>query len=354
MRALLAFAAGLAGFEHPEDFRTGILPGLREIVPCDLVTYNEVEFEAGRMIAAEDPPGSMIPEAPEIFVRYGHQNPIAARYRRTRDGRAYKWSDFIDRRALHATDLYRDLYRRMGVEHQMAICLPAPPSVVIGIAFNRGRRDFDERDRMLLNLTRSSLIRAYRTVERYAAVSAALRSAERGLDHRGATVLVLEGRGEGSRVTSVIGYSDGMIDGAALPAQVQRWLAAAAGNADTPPLLHQASSGERLLLRFLPSRHAREPDSILVEPATESLTLAGLKAAGLTLRQAEVMRLVAFGRGNQEIARALAISPRTVAKHLQHAYDRLGVNSRTQAVATVWSIDRAVPLVERPRRAYSP
>lgn len=54
--------------------------------------------------------------------------------------------------------------------------------------------------------------------------------------------------------------------------------------------------------------------------------------ADLTDREIRVLRLAALGRTNRAIARALDISPRTVAKHLEHIYRKLDVNSRTSAV----------------------
>ena len=53
----------------------------------------------------------------------------------------------------------------------------------------------------------------------------------------------------------------------------------------------------------------------------------------LTVRQVELMRLVAAGYTNAEIAVALYLSPHTVRKHLENIFDRLGVTSRTAAVA---------------------
>jgi DNA-binding CsgD family transcriptional regulator len=351
---MLAFVAELSELEHPEEFRAGILPGLRRLVPCELVTYNEVEFDAGRMSAAEDPAGTMPADAPGVFVRLGHQNALAERFRRTRDGRAYRWSDFITRRKLHATDLYRELYHPMGIEYQMAFCLPTPPEVIIGIAFNRASRDFDERERRLLNLVRSPLIRAYRMVERYAMVAARLAAAERGLEREGAAVIVLEPDPRGGPGRRAKALSDsaaalvGMSSGSRrLPEPVVRWLGVAREGHSPEPLLLPRADGGRVALRFLPARTEREVDAILVEPVGEPLSVASLRAAGLTPRQAEVLRLVAFGRTNAEIGAALRLSPRTVQKHLQLAFERLGVTSRTQAVATAWSIDRGVPLAAR-------
>jgi DNA-binding NarL/FixJ family response regulator len=53
----------------------------------------------------------------------------------------------------------------------------------------------------------------------------------------------------------------------------------------------------------------------------------------LTRREREVLDLVAEGRTNVAIGHALEVSPRTVAKHLEHAYRKLEVNCRVQAVA---------------------
>src|SRR5262249_10285687 len=54
---------------------------------------------------------------------------------------------------------------------------------------------------------------------------------------------------------------------------------------------------------------------------------------GLTPREREVLVLLARGRGTGQIARDLVISPRTLGTHVQHILTKLGVHSRTQAVA---------------------
>jgi DNA-binding CsgD family transcriptional regulator len=55
----------------------------------------------------------------------------------------------------------------------------------------------------------------------------------------------------------------------------------------------------------------------------------------LTPRQWEVLRQVAKGASNTQIARALGVSEATVRKHLENVFLRLGVQSRTEAVARV-------------------
>jgi two-component system, NarL family, nitrate/nitrite response regulator NarL len=59
------------------------------------------------------------------------------------------------------------------------------------------------------------------------------------------------------------------------------------------------------------------------------------RTIGLTPRESEVLALLADGLRQPEIARRLYISPRTVGKHIEHILAKLGVHSRTEAVAHV-------------------
>ncbi len=52
---------------------------------------------------------------------------------------------------------------------------------------------------------------------------------------------------------------------------------------------------------------------------------------GLTAREVEVLRLVASGRSNPEIAADLVLSEKTVARHLSNIFTKLDVRSRTAA-----------------------
>jgi DNA-binding NarL/FixJ family response regulator len=60
---------------------------------------------------------------------------------------------------------------------------------------------------------------------------------------------------------------------------------------------------------------------------------------GLTPRELEVLRLVAAGKSNREIASALVISEHTVARHVQNIFAKLRVSSRTAAGAFAFEHD---------------
>ncbi len=65
---------------------------------------------------------------------------------------------------------------------------------------------------------------------------------------------------------------------------------------------------------------------------------AALRGAGLTVREAEVVGMLARGSSNADLADALGISTRTAEKHTQNAFRKLGVTSRSQAAARVWNL----------------
>lgn len=73
------------------------------------------------------------------------------------------------------------------------------------------------------------------------------------------------------------------------------------------------------------------PTAIAADPAAR-------EPAGLTEREAQILQLVALGRTNIAVARILGVSPRTVAKHLEHIYRKLGVTSRASAVFQATSV----------------
>jgi two-component system nitrate/nitrite response regulator NarL len=74
-----------------------------------------------------------------------------------------------------------------------------------------------------------------------------------------------------------------------------------------------------------------------VDPVLAGLvasTAATAKLPALTPREREVLRLLADGLSNEEIGKALFISPETVRTHVRKAMEKLDADTRTEAVAT--------------------
>jgi non-specific serine/threonine protein kinase len=84
---------------------------------------------------------------------------------------------------------------------------------------------------------------------------------------------------------------------------------------------------------------AMRPEQAVDEAlASDTASTAALGAAppvlvGLTQREREVLTQLARGLSNREIAEALVVSPKTVGRHLDNIYAKLGVSSRAAATA---------------------
>ncbi len=89
--------------------------------------------------------------------------------------------------------------------------------------------------------------------------------------------------------------------------------------------LEAAASGQAVLDAAVQAR--------LVGVASLPGTGGGPLPDGLTEREAEVLRLIAAGRSNAEIARALFVSEATVKTHVNHIFAKTGSRDRSQAVA---------------------
>jgi DNA-binding CsgD family transcriptional regulator len=71
--------------------------------------------------------------------------------------------------------------------------------------------------------------------------------------------------------------------------------------------------------------------------------------SGLTVRELEVLRLVARGLSNKEIAKTLFISAKTVANHVEHIYEK--IDASTRAAASLFAMQHGLlPEHEFPSR----
>ncbi len=76
------------------------------------------------------------------------------------------------------------------------------------------------------------------------------------------------------------------------------------------------------------------------KPSTATLSSASEHPAGLTSREVEVLRLVATGLTNAQVAKELFLSPRTIQRHLNSIYRKIGVSSR--AAATRFAVEHGL------------
>jgi LuxR family maltose regulon positive regulatory protein len=79
--------------------------------------------------------------------------------------------------------------------------------------------------------------------------------------------------------------------------------------------------------------------ALMDAPGTGTGSHAPALVEALSERELEVLRLVAQGRSNQQIAKDLVVATGTVKKHISNIFAKLNVESRTQAVARARELD---------------
>jgi DNA-binding CsgD family transcriptional regulator len=302
LEGVVHFAGEVAAIDETEQlaFPRHLLESLRDLIGSESTTYCELDRPGRRVLALLDVPDDDGAPDDEVFWRLRHEHPGCSYEDRTGDFSPHKLSDFVTVQQLKRLQIYTDFLRVAGVTHEISVGLPAPLTHTKLFLFANGaeRGDFGERERTILELVRPHLIRRYEAVcarRRAVAALAALETSNEPLVLLNANGCAEFATTRALRLLAHYGFDLG----------------------DIPNIAPLRARG---IL----------PDVLLLEER---------RPLGLTAREREILALVAQGHRNAQVAAALWISPATVAKHLENAYAKLGVTTRTAAVRLVHEHD---------------
>jgi DNA-binding CsgD family transcriptional regulator len=337
---VFGFLRGMYATDGLPSFIHHVIYELPKLVSCEISGYNEVDPTKQTITTVVSPADTPLPDL-RILEKHMGQHPVIAYHQRTRDGQAKKISDFLTRKEYHRLALYNEFYRPVDVEDQIAVVLPTASSHIIGIVLNRSRRDFTERDRLKLNLLRPHLVQAYHNAVAASRVRQELtleQEIAEGLE-LGVIVLAVDMRPRlitaRARQWLETYFADRWRHPDALPEALQGWVRQQQGRLSgqnqfpepiRPWVLER--EGKQLVIRILPDPY--QTILILQQGRTASQP-RDLEPLGLSPREAEVLFWVAQGKTNAEAGSILATSARTVGKHLERIYQKLGVETRTAA-----------------------
>lgn len=337
--ALLSAVATLATFRDLDSLRRHTLNIVPSLVSANSISWNEVDVDHGRVEAIMEP-HVVTEELADAFVEHIGDHPVIANHAKTGDGRPLAISDFLSASTFRSTGLYRHFYREIGTEDQMSFILP-DPRMIIGVALNRERRGFTEGERHMLNALRPHLAQAYRNAEDFSRMQRSLAGMEVLVEQDGDGLLLVDRQGFTEYVTprclDSFGRWFGGWVGGAVPEVVREWLLPVSKpQAPVKPLVMDRGSAH-LLIRRVPV-----PDGValLVSEVQGDRAAALLGRLGLTRREVEVLLLLTDGRTVAATAAHLGISRRTVEKHVQHIYDKLGLENRVAATNLVRQLER--------------
>jgi DNA-binding NarL/FixJ family response regulator len=317
---ILRFVAEAESFGGEHPFAGEFLRQLGRLVPADWIAYSDWDLRTCD--------GDRYDRAwPEDYTPFSdldwrmlepvlRTNPVFVGFRRGIVS-ALKISDFLTRRQLHRTRLYQSVLKPCGLEDSLGVRLPVPPRRrARAFILDRGGRDFSERDRLVLEVLRPHLVHLNRAGE----IRRRLREALALHESTQAPIVLLE---VDDHVAFASTAARELLEryfgeaGARLPHAVASWLRERRRATTAEPF--RLDAGDRVLE---------------VELVDESLLFEERqRAPRLTVREWEILDLVAEGSTNPEIAERLWVSPGTVRKHLDNIYAKLGVHTRTAAAA---------------------
>ena len=323
---LLRFVAEAESIGGDQPFTPELLVELGRLVPADRVVYNELDRVRRRnLLVARWPdyePAISSLDNETLWRVLLEEHPLCVRQQEGEFG-AIKLSDFLTQRELHRTWVY-DNFFAPDVEHQLVVSIPSPLWHTKTFLFNRsGGRDFTERDRLLLDLLQPHLALLWLAARTHRQLSSALAELDHVDEHAPHGVILL---GLGGEVEYASPPTERLLreffparSGGGLPVALVEWLE----SGDARPLIRRR--GERRLTV------QRADGGLLLDERHEGIEL--------TARECEVLAWVARGKTNAEIARRLWVAPSTVGKHLENVYAKLGVSTRTAAVARCFGLN---------------
>lgn len=203
---------------------------LPRFVPSEITTLSVCDLQKKTRSVISSPEAAISGDDRASFNRFFNAHPLVLYHSSTPGGGASRISDLPAGSGFRESALYNEYYRRIRIDHVIAVPLMVEHGCLVSFVLNRSKQDFSDRERGFLDLIREPLSALYRN----------LFARERGR--------------------------------------------------------------------------------------------SGIAQLPITLREQDVMTWVAAGKTDREIASILEMSTRTVQKHLQHVYEKLGVETRTAAV----------------------
>lgn len=341
-RKVLEFLRQLYTLRDHETFTSHVISNLSALFPSDVYSYNELipsKHIATYKIWPTDFP--LPPHSPEILGQYQHQSPLVSNFQKTGQGQPHKISDFVTHREFRRTDLHNLFYRPMRAPYAMGLGLSLGRDGLLAIGFNRGGKDYSEQERSMVSVLYPHFLQAHANALTVTRMQAEVARLSHAVEQVPQGLVSVDGRGAiqwaTARAQTLLGeYFGAKRSYHRLPDLLVRWMrshrarldhAAERAGSMVPLVIDQGA--RRLNVRMVPEgNHCLlflEENSM--EVPTEQLT-----HLGLSRRETEILGWIVRGKSNPEIATILGIRVRTIHKHIEHLYLKLGVENRHAAM----------------------
>ena len=344
---ILDFVHDLYGHDNAEVLATRLISSLSRIVPGDVHSYNEVNAAQHHVVYKITPADFVqVPNATEILNQYLDQHLFVQHVAATGDGSPHTFGDFVSLRQFKKTDLYQEFYGPMRLPFNLFMNVHdnGLSGATTTLGMHRGGREFSERDRSILTILRPHIRQALANARLITHLQGQCSSLRHALSDARMSALTLTAQHTilwsmpqaETLLKHVPGWNPQRPD--QLPPIILKWVRKSEhafrsfSEIPRPFLPLEINCGTSLVrMRLLRNGVHR---TIAMEEVSAPITAEQLVSLGLSKRESEVLAWVGQGKTNEEIGRILECSRRTVQKHLERIYIKLGVENRTAAAMT--------------------
>ncbi|MDX2111350.1 MAG: LuxR family transcriptional regulator [Verrucomicrobiota bacterium] len=361
----------LYALEDATALPTALANAANLLIPSANASYNQIlNQQAGLSVSRSR--GVKIPWVEDSpLLRNLHEHTVIQQLLKKRDGSVWKFGDFMTQREFHQTALYNEYYRRTNTQAQLCFGVHYSKEGSVIVAINHvGKDHFSEEDRALAKVMRSHFALIHRNVARMANLKTIAEGLGTAMDaaRLGCVLLDNDGRRLHASVQSELllqryfPAEPHMATG--LPETIHTWLQQQLAWLASPDLaahplkpLSVEGADARVVVRLRAGGEAILPmlfieEEPLIATVQEGIVLGQTlipprpnafdgSPAGLSPREVEVLTWLAQGKSNPEIAIILALSTRTVHKHMEHIFQKLGVENRTTAILRAFELGLA-------------
>lgn len=351
---ILDFVHDLYCHDNAEVLTTRLISALSRIIPGDVHSYNEVNAAQHHVVYKITPADfTQVPNAIEILNQYLDQHLFVQHVAATGDGSPHTFGDFVSFRQFKKTDLYQEFYGPMRLPFSLFMNAHDndPSGTTITLGMHRGGREFSERDRSVLTILRSHIRQALGNAQLITRLQEQCLSLHHALSDARISALTLTAQHTilwsmpqaVKLLKQFPGWDPQRPD--QLPPIILNWVRESEhafrsfSEIPTPFLPFEINYGTSLVrMRLLRNGVHR---TIAIEEISTPITAEQLVSLSLSKRESEVLAWIGQGKTNEEIGHILGCSPRTVQKHLERIYIKLGVENRTAAAMVAADTARA-------------
>jgi DNA-binding NarL/FixJ family response regulator len=279
----------------------------------------------------------------DCFNANPHEHPLALEVVEKKRQSAVKISDFVNQTQFHRTTLYHEFFRRVGFNYQMAVALPISQHLTITCGVDRVSADFSERERAMITLLAPHLLAAICNSQKFGKLREEQILLQTAIEASSQSVIILNTDGQIKFMTTAATklldkyFAENKSEAGFLPEDLRQYakhhqvLFEEEKEFFLPPrpFIVQREAGE---LQIRATFDNQMQEIVLLLQEQENLSVSKLFQLGLTKRETEILFLIMQGKTNIEIGILCRISWRTAQKHVEHIYQKLGVETRTAAM----------------------